>query len=257
MKCRTKTLVGVLGSVALAAGANALPNTAATPYQSFVERNVFGLKPPPPPAKPPEVPVNVPKITLTGITTILGSKQAMMLVPVPAKPPVPAKEESYILKEGQRDGDIEVLAIDEKAGTVKVKNHGAVQTLDFENNGAKLPTATPLPAVATPNPMIGQAANRAIPTPVGFTFNSALRSGANVTSAGQGAQPGNASGASASVNAAATQPRVTMTPDQQAVIIEAQRAEMIERGDPTAKIMPPTEFTKDVIDNTPPPVMPQ
>src|SRR5215472_11388177 len=86
-----------------------------SPYQAIVDRNVFALKPPPPPPtnnpdanKPPP-----PAITLTGITTILGSKRAFMSVNMPAKPPEPAKVQSFMLSEGQRDGDIEVLEIDE------------------------------------------------------------------------------------------------------------------------------------------------
>src|SRR6516162_8606332 len=97
-----------------------------TPYQAIVDRNVFSLKPPPPPPvnnpdanKPPP-----PPITLTGITTILGSKRAFMSVNMPAKPPEPAKVQSFMLSEGQRDGDIEVLEIDEKAGMVKVNEFG-------------------------------------------------------------------------------------------------------------------------------------
>src|SRR5258706_190925 len=53
-------------------------STNATPYQSIVDRNVFGLKPPPPPAEAPppaKPPVN---ITLTGITSLGGTKRAFM-----------------------------------------------------------------------------------------------------------------------------------------------------------------------------------
>jgi hypothetical protein len=129
--------LSVTSTTAFAAG--------SSPYQGIVDRNVFGLKPPvsanveeaPPPAPPL-------KITLTGITTILGNKRALMSVAIPNKQP-----ESYILTEGQRQGEIEVLQINEKAGTVKVKNHGIEQTLDFKTDGAK---ANPVPAVANVTP---------------------------------------------------------------------------------------------------------
>ena len=39
-----------------------------------------------------------------------------------------------MLAEGQRDGDIEVLEIDEKAGNVKVNNFGIPQTIDFNRD---------------------------------------------------------------------------------------------------------------------------
>jgi len=139
-----------LVSFALGLGARALiADVPGNPYQGIVERNVFNLKPLPPagPAEPPPAPV--PKITLTGITTILGNKRALMKVLEPPKPPQPAKEESYILTEGQRDGEIEVLAIDEQAGSVKVNNHGTVQELTFDKDGAKLP-GSPLSAVVPP-----------------------------------------------------------------------------------------------------------
>jgi hypothetical protein len=137
-----------------------------TPYQAIVDRNVFALKPPPPPPtnnpdanKPPP-----PPITLTGITTILGSKRAFMSVNMPAKPPEPAKVQSYMLMEGQRDGDIEVLEIDEKAGMVKVNEFGSITNLTWEKNGLKMTGGQPAPA---PNPAGG------VPPPPHNPFNPA------------------------------------------------------------------------------------
>jgi hypothetical protein len=121
------------------------------PYGGIVDRNVFGLKPPvttsAADAEANKLPP--PKITLAGIATILGKKQALMTAQLPAKPGETPKLSTYMLVEGQQDGEIEVLAIDEKAGVVKVKNHGTVQSLNFEKDGAKLPN-TPAPAVALP-----------------------------------------------------------------------------------------------------------
>ena len=45
---------------------------------------------------------------------------------------------------GQREGDIEVLEIDQVAGMVKVRNAGVVEELTFDKNGPKLPS-TPAP----------------------------------------------------------------------------------------------------------------
>src|SRR3954454_9852421 len=89
----------------------------SNPYQGIVDRNVFGLKPPPVAPRPEDNKPPPPKIILTGITTILGNKRALMNVAMPPKPPDPAKQKSFILAEGQRDGDIEVLEIDETSGT--------------------------------------------------------------------------------------------------------------------------------------------
>jgi hypothetical protein len=152
MKHGGKMLACVVGGLAVCASAHALPVNSSensdNPYQSIVDRNVFSLKPPPPPADPSEInkPTAV-KITLTGITTILGNKRVLMkTAPPPGKPGEgPKTDQSYILTEGQREGDIEVLEIDEKTGSVKVNNGGTVQTLTFEKDGAKLP-ATAAPA---------------------------------------------------------------------------------------------------------------
>jgi hypothetical protein len=116
----------------------------ATPYHAIVERNVFGLKPPTPPSDPEANKPPPPKILLQGITTLLGNKRALLKVSVPAKPPEPAKEIPLVLAEGQRDGDIEVLAIDENARTVKVNDYGTVVDLNFDSNGVKT-AASPVP----------------------------------------------------------------------------------------------------------------
>ena len=114
----------------------------------------------------------MPKITLTGITTILGNKRALMKVaPSVAKPGQASKEESLILTEGQREGEVEVLQIDERAESVKVNNSGTVMTLTFEKDGAKLPATpapravppvpSPLPGGLVPNPYLPAASGRA------------------------------------------------------------------------------------------------
>src|SRR5438874_469686 len=96
--------------------------TDGNPYHGIVDRNVFGLKdpPPPPPPNPDAGKPPTPPITLTGITTVLGNKRAFLTLQLPAKAPEPAKIASLMLTEGQRDGEVEVLEIDEKERTVKV-----------------------------------------------------------------------------------------------------------------------------------------
>ena len=118
-----------------------------------MERNVFGLKPPPPPPDPEANKPPPPKITLQGITTFGGIKRALFKVQMPPKPGDPAKgEQSFILAEGQRDGDIEVLEINDEPGSefVKVNNFGTITNLNFANNGIKTAGA-PAPAAARPS----------------------------------------------------------------------------------------------------------
>jgi hypothetical protein len=151
MKSGGKKLVWLAGGLALCVATTAGTAAAAdSPYQGIVERNVFGLKPPPPPPNPEDNKPPPPKIMLTGITTILGNKRALLKFTPPPKPGDPAKEQAYTLAEGEREGGLEVLEIDEKAGTVKVNNYGTVATLDFETNGIKTPTAAAPPGVPPP-----------------------------------------------------------------------------------------------------------
>jgi hypothetical protein len=147
--------------------ATATARTAAAadnPYQGIVERNVFGLKPPAPAARPEDNKPPPPKIFLTGITTILGNKRALMkMTPPVSKPGEQPKEQSFTLAEGERDGELEVLEINEKEGTVKVNNYGTVATIDFDSNGVKTPTAPPPGAV--PVPGVPPAMRPGLPAP--------------------------------------------------------------------------------------------
>ena len=123
-------LVCILSVAVLTVDAHAAVVTGpGHPYQRVVARNVFDLREPPKPEKPPPDPP--PGITLTGIITIGGNKRALLKWPATSKPGAAAKEQSYILTEGQREGDVVVLEIDERAGTVKVNNHGVVQIVGF------------------------------------------------------------------------------------------------------------------------------
>src|SRR5262245_12425017 len=132
-----------LSSIALCATASAIVNESANPYQGIVDRNVFGLKPPPPISDTTTPPVkDPPPITLTGMTTILSTKRVLLNVQSPGKP-----VQSFILAAGQREGDIEVLEIDERAGSTKINYAGTTVPLNFEKNGPKL-TASAVPPAA-------------------------------------------------------------------------------------------------------------
>ena len=153
MKHGQRMLICTLAWVGLCASGNAVTSDASSsPYQSVVERNVFGLKPPPPPPDPEANKPPPPKMFLQGITTFGGTKRALLKAQMPPKPGEPPKgEDSFVLAEGQREGDIEVLEINVKEGTVKVNDFGTVTTLDFEHNGIKTAAAAPVPGVA-PHP---------------------------------------------------------------------------------------------------------
>src|SRR6267378_5139971 len=131
------------GFVFCTEGFGSTTETTANPYQGIVDRNVFGLRPPPPPPSNEPVRPPPPAVALTGITTILGRKLAFMNVQVPPKPGEQAKggPQSFMLGVGEREGEIEVLDIDEKGGIVKVNDYGVITNVPF----AKLPTTPTVP----------------------------------------------------------------------------------------------------------------
>jgi len=265
-------MLGVLNAVLLdsPAAANA-PASSAFPYRAITERNIFGLKPPPPPGsvEPPKAPA--PDLNLTGITTILGRKQA--LLKAPAKAPQRPKDEYYILSEGEREGDIEVLAIDEVAAKVTLNNHGTVQTLDFVNNGLKVPSGGAPPQVANAAPTIPspihpslpglrQIPNRQIREPqvagnqqasagmnAGANYAGANYAGANYNSGvGPAIDQGDNSEMAVTFNRRTPgftrAPDFGLTPDEQSVLIEANRQQLLEAGrGEEASMIPPTDLT--------------
>jgi hypothetical protein len=157
------------------AGANAVtPDSSPNQYGSITNRNLFALNPAPPPPKVEQPAPVLPKLTLNGITTILGRNLAIMKALFPGKPGEPAREQSYILSEGQRDGDIEVLEVDEQAGSVTVNNFGTVMTITFDKESVK--PVTPAPGVQS-NPagaIPGRTPAANPPTPTG-NFNTGKR----------------------------------------------------------------------------------
>lgn len=142
----------VLACVLLASySLQAVPSTELkAKYEPIIQRNPFGLKPiiAPPVAtntqpKPPE-----PKslIYLTGITSIgypKYPKKAYLLL----KEEAGKKETNYLsFVEGQKQKDIEVLAINEKDRTVRIRNSDGEILLSFKTHGitnavAAVPTA--------------------------------------------------------------------------------------------------------------------
>ena len=144
MKCGKEALVVTLSGMVLSANGGAAVGVAAaaSPYHGIAQRNVFNLKEPQPVIEPRPA-IKLPRITLTLITTIFGDKRAGLKWPAaPSRPGEQLKEESHIFSVGQSEAGVEVLDIDEVAGTVKIKNHGELQTLSFTTDGATLTAST-------------------------------------------------------------------------------------------------------------------
>jgi hypothetical protein len=216
------------------------------PYQGIVDRNVFGLRPPPPPPsnEPPKPPI--PAINLQGITTILGKKMAFMTIQLPPKGGEPAKPTSFMLSEGERDGDIEVVSIDEVAGTVKVNDFGTITNVAF----GKLPS-TPAPTMAggpggipSPNPIVAPVSGGQRSIPGGLPART-LRLGNNQAGMNNGASPGlvngqanpnlaNSYGQQSTTPTAADIQAASRSPEENVLLYEANRIkneELIKAGE--------------------------
>lgn len=266
MKRAGKTTIWALISVLLGVGAEAVtpgtsPNqTPANQYQGIVDRNVFNLRPPPAPVNPADLVKKEapPKVTLDGITTILGKKETFLSVP-PTKPGTPAQ--TLMLAEGQAEDDVEVTSIDERAGVVKVINHGESETLDFDHNGTKPVAPTPgnpsgpvtIPPIPAPAPANVQPFPnvirpiRTLPTrSPGGPFGGGGNPNGGAEPMGGGVIGEGASGPMSAGIAAQNQAVAGMTPEQIDTIIEAQRLKAIQENDPMAKMLPPTEHTPDI-----------
>ena len=134
-------------------------NVDTNPYATIVDRNPFALKPPPPPPPPPEQstpPVPMAKVTLTGIVSTFGEPRALFEIiedgtkggGTPKRP---------ILREGERLGPVEVLAIDVVKNMVRLRNSGVETNVTFEvAKAGPVPGGPGVPGVAptfTPPPL--------------------------------------------------------------------------------------------------------
>jgi hypothetical protein len=224
--------------------------TPGDPYGTVIERNVFGLNPPPPPnANPQDANNPPPKITPNGTMDILGELQVLFKVvqqPRPGSPPTP--DESYILSEGQRQDDIEVVKIDEKNSIVTFNNHGETQTLPLVTT---MPASTPAGGAEAP---VGKPGGRFSPGfanpgggPGGHSPHGAVGAnfGANYGASGNAGNAPSLGSAPAHNNMynAASQNPEGMTLEQQVIGMELNREMGRQKGDPVAGLIPPTELT--------------
>ena len=232
---------GLALNASLSAAEAVSPNN---PYVPIVTRNVFGLNPPQAVVQTPGEPP--PKITPNGIMTIFGNRQVLFKVSIPAKPGIPAKEDDYILGEGQRQDDIEVTQIDEKSGVVTFNNHGTVQEipLTVAPTIAMQVAANQNPAPGIPNEnngrRFGGGGGR-------FGRNFVVGSGGNNfnganNSSGYGANNGSNAGHATVQNPLANQISPDLTPETQIIMIEANRIatqSQVDKGE-----MPPLPITE-------------
>ena len=241
-----KIAVCLAGGLALTAGLRAddlALNSSPTPdnpYGPIVARNVFGLNPPVP--ETPNTPADFLKITPSGIQNFFGQAQVLFKVSGGKK------DEFYTLAEGQRQDDIEVVRIDDKDGIITFNNHGVVQNIPL--------VSTATGSGGSPSPMPADNANgfdnggngNNSGGGQGFT-RFGRRGGRNNGGGGNnggnnGASNGNDDSTLRTVPTRTYQPPASnLTPEEQAIQIEQNRAAALDNNDPTANLFPPTPLT--------------
>src|SRR4030095_6210310 len=93
---------------------------ASNPYESIPLRNVFNLvSHVPEPPQPPKVFRPAPEYKLAGIAGFGSNKWALISRADPGKPP-----QQFILREGEQDGALAVLRVDEIATLVRIHYNG-------------------------------------------------------------------------------------------------------------------------------------
>lgn len=103
---------------------DAIEKTNSNPYSAIIARNVFGLQPPPPPAEPTNNdPTKVAStLKLTGFIKIEGLPLKAMFVNTPKDPKM--EPTYYSLCEGEREGALSILKLNEQKEFAEVMNEG-------------------------------------------------------------------------------------------------------------------------------------
>lgn len=176
MRHGATALTAVVSGLLFCANATAAsPGLASSGFGEIPLLNPFRLRPPAPVQVDEAPPPPVAKLTLRGITTFQGVRRALLNAIMPAKTGEPAHEESYILAEGQKTGEIEVMLINEVSGTVVVNESGTQVTLTFEKNAPppQGPQTAPAPGngPSSPNGLNSRPGLRTVPTRPPRTLN--------------------------------------------------------------------------------------
>ena len=145
----------VLGFAGMAGLTGALPavenpSPDANPYTVITVRNVFHLTDPPPPPPPSDANklADLPKVMLTGFVGKGNSMKVLLAIP----PPKDSKETIYYtsLLPGQKDHDVELVAIHLDKEAVDIMNSGTSQTLTVKSNSYLSSASAPAPGKGGP-----------------------------------------------------------------------------------------------------------
>lgn len=125
------------------------------PYLTISDRNAFSLKTPPPPPPPPEAAVPVvplAKVVLTGITSMFGPTPKVLLEITEQESGKAPTVKKPILREGERDGSVEVLSIDVAKSVVRIRNGSIETNVMFEVAKSSPGPAPSIPGLMPPVP---------------------------------------------------------------------------------------------------------
>jgi hypothetical protein len=115
------------------------------------------------------------EIKIAGLASLAGHKWAILTIRETSAASMGQRAERHCtLQEGEKDGAVQIVLIDERKGKVKLNNDGRLVTLSIVTDGAELPAASgptpPLPFVPSAPPQ-GQVAEHpqatSLPAPVG------------------------------------------------------------------------------------------
>jgi hypothetical protein len=169
--CVSAVISALAFSAAIWVGAEPRSN----PYGPIIDRNPFGLKPPPAPVvetnQEPATPP--PNVKLTGISNLFAKRALLEITEQqapsrPGQPPAPGGTVNRpILAEGEAMHGVEVVAIDLEKSRVRILVGGTESELTFEvpkpSGGGPVPGAPPVPGrpgqpMASMNPNVPAAA---------------------------------------------------------------------------------------------------
>jgi hypothetical protein len=244
-------VVACLAPVGWAAGTP----ESSPPYAVIASRNVFDLLPLTnnEAADAAALAADLPKITPNGIMNLFGKLQVIFKVaeskpvgrPMPGQP---NKDTSYVMCEGERQDEIEVIKINEADAVVTFNNHGTVQELPLvaAAPGGSVVGGRPGAPGGNPGTPGAHPPSRAggIPPPMNRFSPPGRPTGGNPgSSGGMPSQDGAVGTGTGAGQSTATPQEEALTPEAQVIMMEAQRAKWQDEGNPAAAIIPPTALT--------------
>lgn len=244
--------IGCAIACVMLATACARANVDTNPYAPIVDRNVFALKPPPPPPPPVEQtapPVPMAQVTLTGLLSTFGEPRVLLeIIEEPGKGAATAKRPPP-MREGERLGPVEVLAIDVAKNMVRIRNSGVETNVTFPvakttptPGGPGVPGAPPTftpPPINVPQPHPQASAAPTVISP----NNPNPGGGSGVTLVGGGANPANPTALGGTDGGMRTIPSRPLRADNPAAPMTKEQADLLNevnrlRGNPQANPNP-------------------